>query len=104
MIQNECLNTTCSMKMLRVQGLYDNSVCGQKQGCLGDIVCTSATGIRRCVDRGFIVREKWRASPIGNMMIFMHMREVTLWRDGMQTFYCDEVFGGWEGCVPRAVV
>ena len=84
--------------------LYDNAVCGQRLGCLGDIVCTSATGIRRCVDRGFIVREKWRASPIGNMMIFMRMSEVTLWRDGMQMFYCDEVFGGWEGCVPRAVV
>ena len=22
----------------------------------------------------------------------------------MQTFYCDERFGGWEGCVPRVVV
>ena len=22
----------------------------------------------------------------------------------MQMFYCDEVFGGWAGCVPRAVV
>ena len=38
------------------------------------------------------------------MMIFMLMSEVTLWRGGMQTFYCDEVFGGWAGCVPRAVV
>ena len=51
------------MNMLRVQGLYDNAVCGQKLGCLRDIVCTSATWIRQCVDRGFIVREKWRASP-----------------------------------------
>ena len=25
---------------------------------------------------------------LGNMMIFMRMSEVTLWRDGMQTFYC----------------
>ena len=41
---------------------------------------------------------------LGNMMIFMRMSEETLWRGGMQTFYCDEVFGGWEGCVPRAVV
>ena len=37
-------------------------------------------------------------------MIFMRMSEVTLWRGGMQTFYCDEVFGGRAGCVPRAVV
>ena len=37
-------------------------------------------------------------------MIFMRMSEVTLWRGGMQTFYCDEVFVGWAGCVPRAVV
>ena len=37
-------------------------------------------------------------------MIFMRMSEVTLWRDGMQMFCCDEVFGGWAGCVPRAVV
>ena len=22
----------------------------------------------------------------------------------MVKFYCDERFGGWEGCVPRAVV
>ena len=75
--------------------------------------------IMQCVDKNWVVWETlcarvplglgsvWiEASLLGrsgglhlhNMMIFMRMRY------GMQTFYCDEVFGGWAGCVPRAVV
>ena len=41
---------------------------------------------------------------LGYVIIFIFMIEVTQLRDGMQMFYCDEVFGGWEGCVPRVVV
>ena len=41
---------------------------------------------------------------LGYVIIFIFMIEVTQWRDGMVKFYCDEQFGGWEGCVPRAVV
>ena len=41
---------------------------------------------------------------LGYVIIFIFMIEVTLWRDGMVKFYCDELFGGWEGCVPRVVV
>ena len=37
---------------------------------------------------------------LGNMMIFIFMIEVTQLKDGMVKFYCDERFGGWEGCVP----
>ena len=37
-------------------------------------------------------------------MISIRRREVTLWSDGMVEFYCDEVFRGWEGCVPHVVI
>ena len=80
--------------------ILDRAVCGQRLSCKGDIACTSATGIRQCADKGFVVAEKWRAYVI----IFIFMIEVTQWRDGMVKFYCDERFGGWEGCVPRVVV
>ena len=37
---------------------------------------------------------------LGYVIIFIFMIEVTLWRDGM----VKNGLGGWEGCVPRAVV
>ena len=64
--------------------------------------CTSATGIRQCVDRGFIVREKWRASPRQHDDFHVYECGDTV-EGGMVKFYCDEVFGCWAGCVPRAV-
>ena len=43
--------------------MLDKAVCGQRLGCLGDIACTSATGIRQCANKGFI------ASALGKNMV-----------------------------------
>ena len=37
--------------------------CVDKDWVVWETLCARATGIRQCVDRGFIVREKWRTSP-----------------------------------------
>ena len=41
---------------------------------------------------------------LGNVTMHMHVFEVTLWRDSMVRFYCDDLFRGWEGCAPGGVV
>ena len=96
----------CSMKMLNMQGLYTCCIkwCVDKdwvvRGTLHARVLLGLGGVR--IKASLLGRSG--GLHLGNMMIFMRMSEVTLWRDGMQTFYCDEVFGSLEGCVPRVIV